>query len=47
MVYEKLERLEEAKAEYSRFLEVAPAGSPDIKDVQAHLLQLRSKEAKP
>jgi protein O-mannosyl-transferase len=47
MVYEKLGRLEEAKAEYTRFLEVAPAGSPDIKDVQAHLSQLRGKEPKP
>ena len=47
MVYEKLGRLEEAKAEYGRFLEVAPAASPDVKDVQAHLLQLQGKEQKP
>jgi cytochrome c-type biogenesis protein CcmH/NrfG len=47
MAYEKVGRIEEAKAAYARFLEVAPAGSPDIKDVQAHLSQLRGKEVKP
>jgi tetratricopeptide (TPR) repeat protein len=47
MVYEKLGRLEEAKAAYSRFLEVAPVASPDIKDVRAHLLQLNSKRPTP
>jgi protein O-mannosyl-transferase len=43
MVYEKLERMEQAKVEYEKFLEFAPPGSPDIKSVQAHLSQLRRK----
>jgi tetratricopeptide (TPR) repeat protein len=49
LVYEKLEQKEQAIAEYEKFLSTAPPESPDIKDVQSHLSQLRGnpKKAKP
>lgn len=49
LVYEKLEQKEQAIAEYEKFLSTAPPESPDIKNVQSHLAQLRGtpKKAKP
>jgi tetratricopeptide (TPR) repeat protein len=45
--YESLNQIDRARAEYEKFLELAPPESPDIKSVQNHLNQLNSRPQAP
>jgi tetratricopeptide (TPR) repeat protein len=45
--YESLNQIDRARAEYEKFLELAPPESPDAKSVQNHLRQLDSRQQAP
>ncbi|HKS42478.1 MAG TPA: tetratricopeptide repeat protein [Blastocatellia bacterium] len=45
--YESLNQIDQALAQYQKFLEVAPPESPDIKSVQSHIRQLNSNLKAP